>query len=85
MPKLENPADSPAKVTLMQRIAPKGLLRFALGIAEGNHPSSWAMWGHKSDFYLGARSVLGSIKISLHKTECRVAFLAAAGRSILWA
>lgn len=29
--------------------------------------SAWMFWGNKSDFYFGAKSILGALKVSLHE------------------
>jgi hypothetical protein len=49
-------------------------LRFAISGPNSKYSGGWCAFGHGNDFYLGARSVLGSIKISLHASGiCRVA------------
>src|SRR5262245_15016198 len=41
---------------------------------ESGHSGVWCAWSHRNDYYLGARSILGSMKISLHASGiCRVA------------
>jgi hypothetical protein len=48
--------------------------RFAVGRPGESYSGSWAFWGHKNEFYIGARSILGSTKISLHSSGiCRLA------------
>ncbi|WP_201832843.1 hypothetical protein [Microvirga zambiensis] len=52
----------------------KDKMRFAAGLRDGRYSGVWAAWSSKSDFYLGARSILGSLKISLHQSGiCRIA------------
>jgi hypothetical protein len=52
----------------------KHRLRFALGNGNGKYSGTWVAWGHGCNFYIGARSILGSMKISLHESGiCRVA------------
>jgi two-component system, cell cycle response regulator CtrA len=66
----------------------KDKVRFAIGRPGALHSGVWAYWGNKDDFYVGARSILGSTKISLHRSrKCRLAlterhFLALAQRGL---
>jgi hypothetical protein len=49
-------------------------LRFAICGNDEKHSGTWSVWGNKNDFYIGARSILGSMKVSLHASGiCRVA------------
>jgi hypothetical protein len=49
-------------------------IRFAFVKPGERHSSVWAAWARKSDYYIGARSFLGSTKISLHGSGiCRLA------------
>jgi hypothetical protein len=58
---------------LGQKLASK-VLRFAVGRPGSAHSSIWSAFWNKSDYYIGARSVLGSTKISLHASGiCRLA------------
>jgi hypothetical protein len=41
-------------------------VRIAAQNAEGKYSSTWIFWGNRADFYLGAKSLSGSIKVSLH-------------------
>src|SRR5262245_60071947 len=64
-----------AKVLDFARRLTKDSFRFAVGIPGGHHSTVWSAWGNKNDYYLGARSFLGSQRISLHKSlRCRMAF-----------
>ena len=48
--------------------------RFAVGSAEAGHSSMWTAFGTGNEYYIGARHVMGSSKISLHQSGiCRVA------------
>lgn len=59
----------------LERKLAKDKIRFAVGTTEGSFSGIWSAWGRKNDYYIGARSVLGSLKISLHASGiCRVAF-----------
>jgi hypothetical protein len=49
--------------------------RFAISGPNSKYSGGWCIFSHGNDFYLGARSILGSIKISLHASGiCRIAF-----------
>jgi hypothetical protein len=55
----------------------KDKVRFAVGEPGGRYSSVWSALGSNNDFYIGARSVMGSTKISLHKTGiCRLGLTA---------
>jgi hypothetical protein len=70
----ENRSDLQKKLVDFERRLTKDKVRFAVGRPGGHYSGVWAHWGNKSDFYIGARSILGSMKISLHKSGiCRVA------------
>ena len=58
----------------LERRISRDILRFACGKPSERHSSVWAAWGRKSDYYIGARGVLASSKISLHGSGvCRFA------------
>lgn len=62
------------KFAKFERRFAKDKIRFAVAQNNGLRSAVWSAWGHKSDFYLGIRCPLGSIKISLHASRiCRVA------------
>ncbi len=66
--------DPRARLDDLERRFVKDKVRFAIGRPGGAYSGIWAFWGNNSDFYIGARSILGSMKISLHKSgKCRVA------------
>ena len=49
-------------------------IRFAIGSKTQRHSSSWAITFNKSDVYVGARYVMGTMKISLHESgHCKLA------------
>jgi hypothetical protein len=52
-----------------RRIA-KGQIRFAVCNSQGKHSGVWCAWGQNSEYYIGAHSVLGTIKVSLHSSGC---------------
>jgi hypothetical protein len=55
-----------------QRLSKDGV-RFAIGEPGGRYSGVWSAIGSNSDFYIGARSVMGSTKISLHSSGvCRL-------------
>ena len=59
----------------LERTASKDKIRFAVCRVDGKHSVVWAAWGRGDDFYFGARSVLGAIKVSLHASGIgRIAF-----------
>lgn len=43
-------------------------LRFAAGSPERRFSSVWRLWVHGSDAYLGARTLLRWLKLSMHQT-----------------
>lgn len=47
---------------------PDPTVRFAAGSPERPHSAVWRLWVHGSDAYLGARMVLGTIKLSMHQS-----------------
>jgi len=48
--------------------------RFAVGSPEFGHSATWTAFGSGSEYYIGARNVMGLTKISLHSSGiCRVA------------
>jgi hypothetical protein len=47
---------------------PDPTLRFAAGSPERRFSSVWRLWVHGSDAYLGARTLLRWLKLSLHQT-----------------
>lgn len=50
-------------------------VRFAVSNPTGGHSGIWTIFARDSGVYFGARSLLGAIKISLHRSgRCRVAF-----------
>jgi hypothetical protein len=50
--------------------------RFAVGDPEHNFSTTWSAFGHRNEYYLGARAFMGSTKISLHNSgTCRVAII----------
>jgi hypothetical protein len=58
---------------LEQKLIKNGL-RFAVGRPGSAHSSIWCAFWNKNDYYIGARSILGSTKISLHASGiCRLA------------
>lgn len=76
-------ADRAAIVANLERKIAKGKLRFAAVSTGGGHSGVWSAWNTKSEFYLGARGMLGNTKISLHKSgHCRLAITDQAARSI---
>jgi hypothetical protein len=49
-------------------------VRFVAEAADGRQSAIWSTWANGSDYYLGARWVLKSMKISLHASgRCRIA------------
>lgn len=42
-------------------------IRLGAENAAGQFSSVWMFWGNKSDFYFGAKALLGSFKVSLHE------------------
>jgi hypothetical protein len=67
--------DLVARVQDFARRLTRDGFRFAVGIRGGHHSGIWSAWGNKNDYYLGARSFLGSQRISLHQSLiCRMAF-----------
>jgi hypothetical protein len=55
----------------------KDKVRFAVGKPGGHHSSVWVTRANRSDFYIGARTVMGSTKISLHESGiCRLGLTA---------
>jgi hypothetical protein len=42
-------------------------LRFAVGSDETGYSSTWCAFPRRSDYYIGARSVMGIIKISAYR------------------
>ena len=70
-----NDPDLVAKVEDFARRLTKDKFRFVVGSRGGHHSGVWSAWGYKNDYYLGARSFLGSQRISLHQSRiCRLAF-----------
>ena len=68
------PEDTRRWLEEFERQLDKDKLRFAIGKPGAGHSAVWAAWGHRNDYYLGARCILGSTKISLHQTGiCRLA------------
>jgi len=58
---------------LGRKLATKGL-RFAIGRPGSAHSDIWCAFWNKSDYYIRARSIFGSTKISLHASGiCRMA------------
>lgn len=58
---------------LERRIA-KNNIRFGVCRKDGKHSGIWTAFGHNGDYYIGARSIMGSTKISLHASGvCRLA------------
>ena len=52
----------------------KDLVRFAVGRERHGFSGGWAFRGQKNEFYIAARSIFGSTKISLHGSNvCRLA------------
>jgi hypothetical protein len=48
--------------------------RFAVGSIEAGYSATWTAFGRGSEYYIGARSMMGGSKISLHQSGiCRVA------------
>jgi|GEM_PF-5827372 len=41
-------------------------IRIAAQNSRGQFSSCWIFWGHKNDFYFGAKSISAAIKVSLH-------------------
>ncbi len=41
-------------------------IRIAAQNSRGQFSSCWIFWGHKNDFYFGAKSITAAIKVSLH-------------------
>lgn len=61
-----------ARIDFLERFS-RTNLRFAVCGPKG-HSSSWTAFGHGNDYYIGARGLMGSQKISLHASGiCRVA------------
>lgn len=62
----------------------KDKLRLAVATTDDKlYSGIWAAWGNKSDFYIGALTTLGSMKVSLHASGiCRVAFTEPAMRRL---
>lgn len=61
-----------------------GPIRFAVASAQGLHSGLWSVWGSKSDYYFGARSIIGDIKVSLHQSGfCRIALNDARARTLI--
>jgi hypothetical protein len=50
----------------IDRAISKGI-RLAVENSRGQFSASWIFWGRKNDFYFGAKSVSGEIKVSLHE------------------
>jgi hypothetical protein len=51
-------------------------IRFAVGNPEHNYSTAWSAWGWGNEFYIGALAMMGSTKISLHRSgNCRVAII----------
>ena len=51
-----------------------GPIRLCACSPSGRHSGTWMAIGSRSDYYIGARSIFGSMKISLHASGiCRVA------------
>lgn len=42
-------------------------IRIVAENSRGKFSSSWIFWGRKNDFYFGAKSISGAIKVSLHE------------------
>ena len=62
------------RIEEFERRISKDKLRFAVCDQNGQHSGVWSAWGNRGDFYVGARNMLGSMKISLHASGvCRVA------------
>jgi hypothetical protein len=66
---------------LSQTLTRQGL-RFAVGRSGSVHSSIWRTSWSKSDYYISARSIFGSMKISLH--ESRICRLALTERYMTW-
>jgi hypothetical protein len=48
--------------------------RFAVGSPQHGYSGTWTAFGNGGDFYIGARPLMGSTKISLHASrKCRIA------------
>ncbi len=62
--------------TLEFEEARQGVLRWAVGSAEGLHSSTWRLWDNKKgDVYLSVGSLGGSVKASFHRDRrCQVGF-----------
>lgn len=72
-----------AKLQDFERRISRDNFRFAVSNANGLHSTAWAAWHNGNDYYLGARSFLGSMKISLHASGiCRVALTERYARSL---
>lgn len=44
--------------------------RFRVGDNDQAHSNAWVIWFHKSDVYIGARTLAGAVKVSLHADGC---------------
>ncbi len=70
-------SDAEKRLQEIERKLATDKLRFAIGKPGKRYSGVWAAWSHRSDYYFGARGILGSIKISLHASGiCRVALTA---------
>jgi hypothetical protein len=58
----------------LERRFSRDKVRFAFGKPDGCHSGVWSALGRKGDYYIGARSIFSSTKISLHRSGiCRLA------------
>ncbi len=56
-------------------MAKSNVIRFALGKPDDINSSVWRVWTHNNDIYVAARSILGTIKTSLHEDgNCQTSF-----------
>jgi hypothetical protein len=59
-------------------------IRFAVGSQNDVRSSVWRLWANKDDVYLGAKTFLGAMKISFHKSGiCRAAVISTTPRPAL--
>jgi hypothetical protein len=47
---------------------PDPTVRFAAGSPERPHSAVWRLWVHGADAYVGARTILGLLKLSMHRS-----------------
>ena len=58
----------------LERRVAEGPIRLSVCSSSGRHSGTWSAVGNGSEYYIGARSIFGNMKISLHSSRiCRVA------------